>query len=103
MPVIIFQPQGGSPITVEAVLGNSVMAAAIAAGVPGIVAECGGNCTCGTCHAYFSADVYDALEPPSEMETQMLEYVIDPEPTSRLTCQVPVTEALDGALVVTPG
>lgn len=102
MPLLIFQPEGGSPIKVETTLGISVMAAALAAGVPGILAECGGNCTCGTCQAYFPAEVYAALEPPSEMEAQMLEYVIDPRPTSRLTCRVPVTEALNGALIVTP-
>ncbi len=64
--------------------------------VSGIVAECGGACACATCHAYVSDAWLSRLQPPAEMEDAMLDSVSDRRPNSRLTCQIEVTDELDG-------
>jgi 2Fe-2S ferredoxin len=91
----LVQPSGEETV-VEGVVGNSVMEAAMAGDVPGISAECGGAASCGTCHAYVDPDWADRIDPPAEMEQQMLQFVMEPGPNSRLTCQIRITDALDG-------
>lgn len=71
-------------------------------GVPGVVAECGGSCSCATCHVYIDLDWYAQLPSPDESEQEMLEFAIDPRENSRLSCQVEITEELDGMVVHTP-
>ena len=78
------------------------MLAAVNNNVPGIVAECGGACSCATCHVHVDPDWYDRLPPPQDMEKDMLEFAIDPDETSRLSCQISITEELDGLVVRTP-
>ena len=80
----------------------SLMQVAVNNGVSGIDAECGGALSCATCHVHFDREWYDKLPEPSAMERDMLEFVIDPQETSRLSCQIKVTEALDGIIVYTP-
>jgi ferredoxin, 2Fe-2S len=89
------QPLGEEAV-VDGAVGASVMEAAIAGDVPGITADCGGAASCGTCHAYVDPAWADRIDPPAEMEEQMLEFVMDREPNSRLTCQIRITEALEG-------
>jgi 2Fe-2S ferredoxin len=72
------------------------MEAAIDNGVAGIVAECGGACACATCHAYVADAWLPRLRPVEEMEDAMLDSAEDRRPNSRLTCQIEVTEELDG-------
>lgn len=78
------------------------MEAATFNGVPGVVAECGGVCSCATCHVYIDPDWYAQLPSPDESELALLEFAIDPRENSRLSCQVEITEELDGMVVHTP-
>jgi 2Fe-2S ferredoxin len=92
----------GKEHKVEAVPGQSVMRAAKAAMVPGIEAVCGGNCICATCHCYVEDARLSTLPEPDDTEAAMLEVTPEPRPESRLTCQIPVTEALDGMVLRVP-
>lgn len=102
MPKIIFIEHSGASRSVEAEAGQTLMAVAVQHMVPGLVADCGGNCSCATCHAYIDAPWQDQLAPPSDDEKAMLECALHVEANSRLTCQVVVTPAMDGMVVRTP-
>lgn len=98
MPILTFIQTDGERRQVDAVIGESVMRAAVDHAVPGIPAECGGHIACGTCHVYVSASAATALPPPEPMETEMLGFAAEgARANSRLSCQLVVTEALDGA------
>lgn len=99
---LVFIDPTGKQHEVEAFPGQSVMRAAKSAMVPGIEAVCGGNCICGTCHCYVEDARLATLKPPDETEAAMLEATPEPRPESRLTCQIPVTEALDGLRLRVP-
>jgi len=84
-------------------IGSSVMEGAVNNGVDGIVAECGGACMCATCHVYVEPEWLDKLEPIAEDEQEMLNNTFSPRKSnSRLGCQIPVTEDLNGLTVRTP-
>jgi len=102
MPEITFIDQDGNERTVEADLGATVMETAVNNDVPGILATCGGSCSCATCHVYVDEDWFDKLPPPQIDELDMLDTAHDLEPTSRLSCQIVVTEEIDGLVVRTP-
>ncbi len=102
MPKIVFIQPDGQAQTVEASVGQSVMEVATGNLIPGIVGECGGSCSCATCHVYVADAWFDRLPPADEMEAGMLEGAIEPGPLSRLSCQIQVTEALDGLSVTIP-
>ena len=94
--------QGTQSITVAD--GVSVMHAATAAGIAGIVGECGGNAMCATCHVYADPDRLGDLPSISEEEDEMLECTASPRlPNSRLACQLRACAALDGLVVDVPG
>jgi 2Fe-2S ferredoxin len=92
----------GTNHSVEVQAGISVMEAAVRNNVTGIVAECGGACACATCHIYVAEAWMDAVGQPSEMEASMLEFALDVQPNSRLSCQIKISEALDGMVVTIP-
>ncbi len=92
----------GSETEVEANGCLSVMSVAIDNGVPGIVAECHGACCCATCHVYVDPGWYTKLPDPTDHELDMLEFAFDPRETSRLGCQIKITDELDGLIVHTP-
>src|SRR3954470_8201919 len=102
MPKITYVEHDGTKHTVEAELGATVMETALRNGVTGIVAECGGSCTCSTCLVHVDEGWSAAVGPPSPMEEDMLDFAYEVKPTSRLSCQIIVTEALDGLVVHTP-
>lgn len=102
MPKITYIATDGTETVVEAKVGQSVMLAAVNNSVPGIVAECGGACSCATCHVHVDPDWYERLPAPRDMEKDMLEFAIEPDATSRLSCQITVTEDMDGLVVRTP-
>jgi 2Fe-2S ferredoxin len=102
MPEITFIDPDGTRRTVEAEVGSTVMEAAIRHDVPGIEAECGGACACSTCHVYVDEDWKDITGEPSPMEEDMLDFAVDVRPSSRLSCQMKVTEVLDGLVVTVP-
>jgi 2Fe-2S ferredoxin len=102
MPKITYIEPDGTPRTVEAEIGATVMETALKNDVPGIVAECGGACSCATCHVYVDEAFAAKIEPPSPMEEDMLDFAFEVKPNSRLSCQIKVSEALDGLVVRTP-
>ena len=102
MPKITYIEHDGTVHTVEAELGATVMETAIKNDVSSIVAECGGGCTCATCLVHVDEAWFPAVGPPSEEENQMLDTAFEVKPTSRLSCQIKVTESLDGLVVYTP-
>ena len=101
MPKIVFLDADGSRREFDVKAGYSVMEGAIENDVPGIVAECGGACACATCHAYVEDSWLARLPEMDDMEDAMLDAAYERRPNSRLTCQIEVTDELDG-LVVTP-
>ncbi len=102
MPKIKYIDQKGTERDVEVPVGWSVMEGAVKNAVPGIDADCGGACACATCHVYVDPAWADKLPPKEDMEETMLDFAQDVRPTSRLSCQLKVTEELDGLVVTTP-
>jgi len=99
MPTVTFIQPDGSRRDVEAPSGYSVMEVAIENGIPGIVAECGGACSCATCHVHVDPEWLDRLPPMEPMEDAMLEAANDRQASSRLSCQIQMSEELDGLVV----
>lgn len=88
---------------VELEVGQTLMQGAIANGVKGILAECGGACVCATCHVYVDERYLSVLAPLSPTENEMLDAVATERlPNSRLGCQIRATEKLDGAVIRVP-
>jgi ferredoxin, 2Fe-2S len=99
---VVFIGADGSRTTVEAAPGESLMRAAVDAGVPGIIAECGGSCSCGTCHVYVDAAWQNKLPRPQPHEASMLEAFDRVQPNSRLSCQIELHPTLAGLTVQVP-
>ena len=102
MPKITFIEHDGTVHTVEAEIGATVMETALKNDVSSIVAECGGACSCATCLVHVDEKWSPVVGPPSPEEEDMLDFAFEVKPTSRLSCQIKVTEALDGLIVRTP-
>lgn len=102
MVKITFLLAGGGEQVVEAEPGNTVMEAARRNDVPGIEAECGGACSCATCHVYVDDAWRGKTGSPKEMEEDMLDFAFDVRDESRLSCQIKVTPELDGLVVRIP-
>ncbi|MEZ5818126.1 MAG: 2Fe-2S iron-sulfur cluster-binding protein [Hyphomicrobiaceae bacterium] len=99
--ITFIQPDGNKQV-VEAEKGLTVMEAAKKALVPGIEAECGGACACATCHVYVDPAWTGKVGKPSEMEADMLDFAFDVRDESRLSCQIKVSEDLDGLVLRVP-
>ena len=102
MAKITYIEHNGTPHSVSAEPGMTVMEAAVKNGVPGIEAECGGACACATCHVYVDDAWTERTGKPSEMEEDMLDFAFDVRPSSRLSCQIKVKPELDGLVVRVP-
>ena len=103
MPTIVFVHPGGAREELEIAEGTSVMQGATSNGIDGIVAECGGNCMCATCHVYVEPSQLALLPAMSEEEDALLDGTAsERKPNSRLSCQIKVTAALDGLAVNLP-
>ena len=102
MPKITYIAADGTQATVDATRGLSVMQTAVNNGIAGIVAECGGACSCATCHVHVEPSWYDRLPAPQGIEQEMLEFAVGRDETSRLSCQIKITDDLDGLTVRTP-
>jgi ferredoxin, 2Fe-2S len=103
MPRVTYVPEAGAPREVDVPLGMTVMAAALKNGIDGIVAECGGVCMCSTCHVFVDEKFFKKLPPANDTEEAVLEIAaVERQPTSRLSCQIKVTEDLDGLIVRLP-
>ena len=102
MTKVTFVETDGTTHEVEARNDRSLMQAAIQNGVPGIDADCGGQCMCATCHVILNDEWYAKLGGPHEEEKEMLDPTPERSPTSRLSCQIQVTDALEGIVVQLP-
>jgi 2Fe-2S ferredoxin len=102
MPRITYFDPEGVRHDLDLAVGATVMEGAIDHGVAGIVAECGGACACATCHVYVDEAWREKVGPPAAMEEDMLDFGYDVRPNSRLSCQIKVSEELDGLVVRTP-
>ena len=103
MAKIIYIENNGTRHEVEVKPGMTVMEGARDNGVPGIDADCGGACACSTCHVYVDPAWVERLPGKESMEEDMLDFAWNPNPqTSRLTCQIKVTEDIDGLVVHIP-
>lgn len=103
MPTITYVLKDGTRRAVDVPVGNSVMLGAINNNLRGIDAECGGCCSCATCHVYVEEADIARLKPADAVENELLEgTAAERRPTSRLSCQIDVTPALDGLTVHMP-
>ena len=102
MARITFIETDGTPHVVEAEPSMTVMEAAVKNNIRGIAAECGGACACATCHVYVDDAWRAATGQPEPMEEDMLDFAFDVREASRLSCQIKVTQALDGLVVRIP-
>ena len=102
MPKITFVEHNGTQHTVEAESGKSVMQAAMDSLVPGIDADCGGECSCATCHVMVNADWLAKVGAPNDAEDSMLDLNPERAENSRLSCQLTISDDLDGLIVDLP-
>ncbi len=102
MPTITYIEFDGAEHQVQVEKGLSVMLGAINNGVPGIDADCGGECSCATCHVIVPDEWMAAVGRPDDNEEAMLDLNPEREPNSRLSCQIEVTDAINGLVVKLP-
>ena len=99
---IIYIEHDGTEHKVDADAGMTLMEVAVKHGVPGIDADCGGACACATCHVYVEESFKEATGEPSPMEESMLDFASERQETSRLSCQIGITDKLEGLKVKLP-
>jgi 2Fe-2S ferredoxin len=102
MAKITFIQNNGTEQTVDGLPGMSVMEAAVKNMVPGIDADCGGACACATCHVYVEPEWVQKVGSRNPMEEDMLDFAFDVRDNSRLSCQIKISDALDGLRVKVP-
>jgi ferredoxin, 2Fe-2S len=102
MAKITYITHDGKAHVVDAQNGTTVMENAIKHSIPGIEAECGGACACATCHVYVDEKWQDVTGAPHIMEEDMLDFAWEAQPNSRLSCQIQVSDELDGLVVRIP-
>ena len=102
MTKIMYIEHNGKPLTIDVANGLSVMEGAIQNNIPGIDADCGGSCACATCHVYVDKKWFDKLPNKESAEEDMLDMAFEPKSNSRLSCQLTVSDALDGLVVKMP-
>jgi 2Fe-2S ferredoxin len=102
MPRVTFIQHDGAEQTLDVEPGQSVMQAAMSNSVSGIIADCGGSCSCATCHVYVDEAWRNRLPPQSQAEKDMVECALHVQENSRLSCQIKVVDELDGLVVRIP-
>ena len=102
MAKITFILHDGTEQTVNGTAGMSVMETAVKNMIPGIDADCGGACACATCHVYVEPEWKDKLTKRAPMEEDMLDFAFDVQDSSRLSCQIKISDAIDGLRVRVP-
>ena len=102
MPKITYIDKNGNSKTIEVEKGLTVMEGAIQNDIPGIDADCGGSMACSTCHVYVEEKWFDKLPKAEDAEVDMIDMAYEPKKTSRLSCQLIVTDELEGLIVTTP-
>ena len=102
MAKVTYKDFKGNSKTIEVENGLSVMEGAIKNEIPGIDADCGGGMACATCHVYVNDEWFDKLQPKEDGEEDMLDMAFEPKKNSRLSCQIIVSDELDGLVVNIP-
>ena len=102
MPKITYIENSGKSHTIEVSNGLSVMEGAVQNDIPGIDADCGGGMACATCHVYVNEEWLDKLPEKEDGEEDMLDMAFEPKQNSRLSCQLTVSDELDGLVVNIP-
>ena len=102
MPKITYKDYQGNSKTIEVENGLSVMEGAIQKDIPGIDADCGGSMACATCHVYVEDKWFDKIPKAEDAEIDMIDMAFEPKKNSRLSCQIIVTDELDGLIVNIP-
>ena len=102
MTKITIVAHDGTRFDIDAENGSTVMENAIKNAVAGIEAECGGACACATCHVYVDEQWTEKVGQPAPMEEDMLDFAYDVRANSRLSCQIKVTDELEGLVVTVP-
>ena len=102
MAKIIYKNNQGDTKTIEVENGLSVMEGAIQNDIPGIDADCGGSMACATCHVYVEEKWFDKISKVEDAEVDMIDMAYEPKKNSRLSCQLIVSDELDGLIVTTP-
>ena len=102
MPKITYIEHDGKTHTIEVASGLSVMEGAVQNNIPGIDADCGGSMACATCHVYVKEEWFNKLPKKEDGEEDMLDMAFEPKKNSRLSCQLMVTEQLEGLVVNLP-
>ena len=102
MPKITYIEHNGKKHTVDVANGLSIMEGAIQNNIPGIDADCGGAMACATCHVYVKEEWFNNLPQKEQGEEDMLDMAFEPKKNSRLSCQLIVSDELEGLVVTTP-
>ena len=102
MPKVTYIEYNGKEHEIEVEKGLSIMEGAVQNGIPGIDADCGGACACATCHVYVKEEWLDKLPTKEDGEEDMLDMAFEPKKNSRLSCQLVVSDDLDGLTVDIP-
>ena len=102
MPKITYIDSSGNKKTVEVAKGLTVMEGAIQNKIPEIDADCGGGMACATCHVYVKEESLNKLNKSEDAEQDMIDMVFEPKKNSRLSCQIVVSDEIDGLVVTTP-
>ena len=102
MTKITYIEHNGTPHTVDVENGLTVMEGALHNNVPGIDADCGGGMACATCHVYVKDEWFDKINKKNEGEDDMLDQAFEPKKNSRLSCQITVSDEIDGLVVDLP-
>ena len=102
MPKIIYRDHFGESKTINVDNGLSIMEGAIQNDIPGIDADCGGSMACATCHVYVDEKWFDKIPKAEDAEVDMIDMAFEPKKNSRLSCQIIVSDELEGLEVITP-
>ena len=102
MPKITYIEHNGKSHTLEVANGLTVMEGAVQNNIPGIDADCGGGCACATCHVYVDEKWFSKLSNREDAEKDMLDVAFEPNSFSRLSCQITISDELDGLVVKMP-
>ena len=102
MTKITYKDYQGNSKTIDVDNGLSIMEGAIQNDVPGIDADCGGSMACATCHVYVADDGFDRIPKAEEAEVDMIDMAFEPKKNSRLSCQLIVSDELEGLIITTP-
>jgi len=100
--ILFISEENNQQFAVDSSSGLTLMEAALENNVPGIIAECGGACSCATCHVYIDDKWQNRVGAPNIMEDDMLDFAYDRRENSRLSCQIVLDESLDGLVVYIP-